>query len=155
MIPEDLVERWRTGTPGCRFRTHLNNAGASLMPAPVHQAIVNHLELERDIGGYEAATERSREIEGTYEFLGRLVGSRSSNMAIVANATAGFIQSMSSFDFQPGDTLLTSRADYTSYQIHYLALSQRLGVRVLHADDLPEGGIDPDSVRDILRREKC
>jgi selenocysteine lyase/cysteine desulfurase len=155
MISADLVERWRTETPGCRNRTHLNNAGASLMPAPVHQAIVDHLELERDIGGYEAAAERSGEIERTYEFLGRLVGSKASNIAIVANATAGFIQSMSSFDFQRGDTLLTSRADYTSYQIHYLALSQRLGVRVLHADDLPEGGVDPDSVRDILRREKC
>ena len=125
------------------------------MPSPVHEAIVSHLDLERDIGGYEAAAERSAEIERTYEFLGKLVGAKASNMAIVANATAGFIQSMSSFDFQPGDTLLTSRADYTSYQIHYLALAQRLGVRVLHADDLPEGGIDPESVRDILRREKC
>jgi selenocysteine lyase/cysteine desulfurase len=155
MISDALVEQWRSETPGCRNRTHLNNAGASLMPSPVYQAIVSHLDLERDIGGYEAAAEKSAEIERTYEFLGQLVGSRASNMAIVANATAGFIQSMSSFDFKRGDTLLTSRADYTSYQIHYLALSQRLGVRVLHAEDLPEGGIDPESVREILRREKC
>src|SRR5688572_4456111 len=118
MISDALVERWRSETPGCRNRTHLNNAGASLMPASVHQAIVGHLDLERDIGGYEAAAERSAEIARTYEFLARLVGSKDSNIAIVANATAGFIQSMSSFDFQPGDTLLTSRADYTSYQIH-------------------------------------
>jgi selenocysteine lyase/cysteine desulfurase len=155
MISDALVEQWRSETPGCRNRTHLNNAGASLMPSPVYQAIVSHLDLERDIGGYEAAAEKSAEIERTYEFLGQLVGSRASNIAIVANATAGFIQSMSSFDFKRGDTLLTSRADYTSYQIHYLALSQRLGVRVLHAEDLPEGGIDPESVREILRREKC
>jgi selenocysteine lyase/cysteine desulfurase len=155
MISDALVEQWRSETPGCRNRTHLNNAGASLMPSPVYQAIVSHLDLERDIGGYEAAAEKSAEIERTYEFLGQLVGSMASNIAIVANATAGFIQSMSSFDFKRGDTLLTSRADYTSYQIHYLALSQRLGVRVLHAEDLPEGGIDPESVREILRREKC
>ena len=155
MIDAAQVGIWRNDTPGCSNRIHLNNAGASLVTHSVHQAIVGHLELERDAGGYEAAALRQGAIDDTYEILADLIGARALNVGIVANATAGFVQSMSSFDFMPGDAILTSRADYTSYQIHYLALSQRLGVRVLHAEDLPEGGIDPDSARAILRREKC
>jgi selenocysteine lyase/cysteine desulfurase len=155
MIDAAQVDRWRSDTPGCSKRIHLNNAGAGLVPEVVHQAIVDHLELERDAGGYEAAAIKHDEIQDTYGALAQLVGARPENIGIVANATAGFVQSMSSFDFKPGDAILTSRADYTSYQIHYLALSQRLGVRVLYADDLSEGGIDPDSVRGILSREKC
>ncbi len=155
MISDETIQKWREDTPGVANRIHLNNAGAALMPRPVHQAMVDYLAIERDIGGYEAADQQAGEIAVTYDRLADLVGAKSSNMAIVANATAGFVQSMSSFDFQRGDTILTSRADYTSYQIHYLALSQRLGVRVLHADDLAEGGIDPQSVRVILAREKC
>ena len=155
MIDAAQVERWRSDTPGAEKRVHLNNAGASMVPSVVHQAIVGHLELERDAGGYEAAAIRHDEIQDTYRVLADLVGSRPSNIGIVASATAGFVQAMSSFDFKPGDAILTSRADYTSYQIHYLALSQRLGVRVLYAEDLPEGGVDPDSVRATLAREKC
>src|SRR5919107_4888430 len=75
-------------------------------------------------------------------------------MAIAANATAGFIQALSSFDFAPGDVIVTTRCDYTSNQIQYLALAKRLGVEIVHADDLPEGGVDPNSVRDIIARRK-
>jgi len=65
---------------------------------------------------------------------------------VVANATAGFTQALSTIDFKAGDAIVTSRCDYTSNQIQYLALKKRLGVQVLHAADLPEGGVDPDSL---------
>ena len=58
------------------------------------------------------------------------------------------MQAISSFDFAPGDVIVTSRSDYTSYQIQYLALARRAGVRTVHAEELPEGGIDPQSVRE-------
>jgi selenocysteine lyase/cysteine desulfurase len=85
--------------------------------------------------------------------VGALVGAPARNIALAASATAAFIQAMSSFDFVAGDVIVTSRADYTSYQIQYLALAKRLGVRIVHAPDRADGGIDPDAVRDILRRE--
>lgn len=145
------VAAWRAETPGCSERTHLNNAGAALMPAPVVSAIQGHIALEARIGGYEAADARAAEIEQVYSDLAMLVGASPRNIAITGSATASFVQAISSFDFSPGDVIVTSRADYTSYQIHYLALSERLGVRVVHAADLPEGGIDPDALRATLR----
>jgi selenocysteine lyase/cysteine desulfurase len=62
---------------------------------------------------------------------------------------------MSAFDLQRGDVVVTTRADYTSYQIQFLSLARRLGVRIVHAEDAPEGGVDPQSVREILGRLRC
>ena len=45
---EDLrvaLARWRAETPGIPTRVHLNNAGASLMPSVVKDAITAHLLL--------------------------------------------------------------------------------------------------------------
>ena len=150
----DQVTAWRADTPGCAHRNHLNNAGAALMPQPVIDAIAGHLTLEAEIGGYEAADARADTIAAGYDALGAIVGARRENMAVVGSATAGFIQALSSFDFAPGDTIVTTHCDYTSNQIQYLALAKRLGVEVVHAEDLPEGGVDPHSVREIVDRRQ-
>jgi len=144
--PSDL-DRWRRETPGCRDRIHLNNAGAALMPQVVLQALTGHLEREAAIGGYEAADEAEPRVQETYELLGRLVGAAARNLAIVENATVAFSQAVSAFDFRPGDRIVTTRADYPSNQLTYLSLARRAGVETVRADDLPEGGVDPASVR--------
>lgn len=148
------LARWRADTEGCSQRNHLNNAGASLMPSPVVRAIVEHLTVESCIGGYEAADARAEQIERSYQDIATLLNASVRNIALVANATAGFVQALSTIDFERGDAIITSRCDYTSNQIQYLALQKRLGVTILHAADLPEGGVDPDSVRDMLRRRR-
>jgi selenocysteine lyase/cysteine desulfurase len=154
LLPADL-ERWRSDTPGTANRIHLNNAGAALMPQPVLDACNAHLQLEAEIGGYEAADARITEVAQVYTDVGQLIGARAENVAIVANATAAFIQAMSSFDLAPGDVIVTTRADYTSYQITFLSLAQRLGVVIKHAADLPEGGVDPESVRELASDPRC
>jgi len=62
---------------------------------------------------------------------------------------------LSAFDFRPGDRIVTSRSDYPSNQIMYMSLGRRQGVETLTAEDLPEGGVDPDSVRALLARPGC
>src|SRR6266566_3397880 len=151
-IPE--LDRWRRETPGCRDRIHLNNAGASLMPQEVLQAVTAHLEREAVIGGYEAEDEAEPKVRETYELLGRVVGAPARNMAIVENATVAFNQAMSAFDFRPGDRIVTTRADYPSNQLTYLSLARRAGVETVRADDLPEGGVDPASVRQLARHPR-
>ncbi|HWM94256.1 MAG TPA: aminotransferase class V-fold PLP-dependent enzyme [Thermoanaerobaculia bacterium] len=155
MVTEDLIERWRRDTPGCEGRIHLNNAGAALMPAPVLKAIQGHLDLEAEIGGYEAADEAAGRIREVYGLLGRLIGSAPENVAIVENATVAVSQALSAFDLHPGDVLVTTRHDYTSNQLMYLSLSRRLGIEVLRAEELPEGGADPESVRRLVAHPRC
>ena len=150
-----MVGRWRAETPGCAHRNHLNNAGAALMPQPVIDAMQEHLQLESTIGGYEAADAREAEITQVYSDTATLVGAAPRNIAIVGSATAAFTQAIGTIDFQPGDAIVTTRCDYTSYQIQYLALAERRGVEVLHAADLPEGGVDPQSIRELVRQSRC
>jgi selenocysteine lyase/cysteine desulfurase len=149
------LKRWRDETPGVANRVHLNNAGAALMPLVVRDAIVDHIDLETQIGGYEAADARGDAIAAGYDAIADLLATRARNIAVVANATAGFIQSMSSFDFARGDVIVTTRCVYTSYQIQYLALAKRLGVEIRYAADLPEGGVDPASVKELARDPRC
>jgi selenocysteine lyase/cysteine desulfurase len=151
---EQRIEQWRADTPGCSRSVHLNNAGASLMPRPVLEAMIDHLNLEAELGGYEAGWAREAEIGQGYEAIASLLHTDPRNVAVVANATQGFIQALSSFDLAAGDAIVTSLCDYTSNQIQYLSLQQRLGVRILHAPDLPEGGIDPDGVRALLDKNQ-
>ena len=152
---DQSVARWRAETPGCAQRIHLNNAGAGLMPESVVQAIKRHVDLEATIGGYEAAAQMEPEIEGTYDSVAALINARRDNIALASSATGAFVKALSSFDFAPGDAIVTTRNDYPSYQISLLALAKRQGVQILHADDLPEGGVDADSVRRLLQRSRC
>lgn len=151
MIDERQVAAWRAETPGCAHRVHLNNAGAALMTRRVSSAMRDYIDLETDVGGYEAAELRNVEIARSYADVATLCGTTPEHIAITSSATAAFVQAASAFDFQPGDVLVTSRLDYTSYQIQYLSLAERCGVTIVHAPDLPEGGIDPQGVRELLR----
>ena len=151
---EPDLARWRAETPGCAHRNHLNNAGAALMPISVIRAIEDHVSLEARIGGYEAAEERIAETTRVYEGIAALVNAAPRNIAIAPSSTAAFIQALSSIDFRPGDVILTSRCDYTSNQLHYLSLAHRQQVRVVRAEDLPEGGVDPESVKALARHTR-
>lgn len=154
-LTREQVEVWRRDTPGCASRIHLNNAGAALMPRPVADAVLGHLARELEIGGYEAAEEAAERLREIYADLGRLLGCAARNIAVVENATVAVSQALSAFDFAPGDVLVTTRHDYTSNQIMYLALARRRGVQVLRAAELPEGGVDPDSLRQLARHPRC
>jgi selenocysteine lyase/cysteine desulfurase len=144
--------RWRKDTAAALGgRIHLNNAGAALMPQPVIDAITSHLQLEVQLGGYEAADAARPDIDGAYDHVARLVGTAARNIAVVENATVAFAQALSAFDFAPGDIILTTHNDYVSNQLMYLSLARRAGVEVVHAEDLPEGGADPQSVRELIR----
>jgi selenocysteine lyase/cysteine desulfurase len=148
------VARWRSETPGADRLVHLNNAGAALAPRPVRDAIDQHLDLEQQLGGYEAADARVAEIGATYEAVARVLQTRGRNIALVQNSTVAFAQAVLAIDFGPGDILLTSRSDYASNQIMYLALARRRGVEMVRAPDAPEGGIDPEAVRQMVRRRR-
>jgi len=148
------IARWRAETPGCERIAHLNNAGASLMPRPVSEAIRAHLDLEQELGGYEAADAQSDAVQKTYVAMGRLLGAEPRNVALVQNSTVAFAQAISAFDLGPGDLVLTSRSDYASNQIMYLSLARRRGVEVVRAPDAPQGGIDPDAVRQLVRQRR-
>lgn len=148
------IQRLRSETPGCAERIHLNNAGAGLMPAPVIRVIREHLELESRIGGYEAVDERKPAVQASYAAVAELLGTRPDNIAFTENATASYIQALSSIPFAPDDVILTTRNDYVSNQLHFLSLHKRFGVRVVRTPDLAEGGVDVAAMAKLARRHR-
>ncbi|MBI4519591.1 MAG: aminotransferase class V-fold PLP-dependent enzyme [Gemmatimonadetes bacterium] len=148
------LDALRADTPGCAERIHLNNAGAGLMPAPVSRAIHEHLELEARMGGYEAADERHDAILAAYTAVAALTGAHAHNIAFVENATVAFAQALSAFQFERGDVILTTRADYVSNQIMYLSLAERFGIHVERAPDAAEGGVDVQAMRELIHRRR-
>lgn len=144
----------RADTPGCRERAHLNNAGAGLMPTPVLAAIQDHLALESRIGGYEAADACAAEIADAYDAVGALLNAPPANVALVEHATAAFAQALSAIPFRRGDAIVTTRNDYVSNQIQYLALEARIGIEVVRVPDAPEGGVNLFELEEAVHRRR-
>ena len=80
------------------------------MPNPVLAAVVAHLRLESETGGYEAAEEEIDRIKAAYDAVGAIIGSPTRNVGIVENATVAVAQALSAYDFRPDDVIVTSRA---------------------------------------------
>ena len=76
-----LVSRARRDTPGCTRVLHLNNAGSSLPPQPVVDTVIAHLQLEAEIGGYEAEARASAGIGRTYAAVAELLGCSTDEVA--------------------------------------------------------------------------
>lgn len=124
------VDRARAETPGCAHVAHFNSAGASLMPVPVIEAVIDHTRLEAEIGGYEAAGERELLWESTYDAIGELINCNRDEIAIVENATRAWDMAFYALRFRPGDRILTAKAEYASNFLAYLQAAARYGVEI-------------------------
>jgi cysteine desulfurase/selenocysteine lyase len=144
------IERARQETPGCREVLHFNNAGAALMPQPVLEATINYLQLEAQIGGYEAHKSREARINHTYDAVAALIGCTRDEIALMENATRAWDMAFYSIPFQPGDRILTAMAEYASNYIAYLQIAQRTGVVVEPIPDDGYGQVSLDALRKAI-----
>ena len=117
------IDRVRADTPGCAHVAHFNNAGAALPPAPVTAAMIDHLRLEAEIGGYEAAARANDAVEHAYDAVARLLNCRRDEVAIVENATRGWDMAFYALGFEAGDRILTATAEYASHYIAFLQIA--------------------------------
>ncbi len=143
------VARARRDTPGASGVAHLNNAGAALPPTQVTEAVIAHLRREAELGGYEAAAAATEQLEGTYEAIARLIGCAVDEIAVVENATRAWDMAFYALPFQPGDRILTARAEYASNVIAFLQVAARTGAVLEVVDDDESGQL---SVADLRRR---
>lgn len=144
------LNKVRADTPGCGSKIHFNNAGASLMPKVVIDAIQNYISFEAITGGYEAEDIKAGEIKKFYQALGVLINCRPENIAFTSSATNSFARALSCISFQKGDAILIANEDYISNQIAFLSLQKRFGLRIIRAASLAEGGVDVDDLRRLM-----
>ncbi|MFD5092518.1 aminotransferase class V-fold PLP-dependent enzyme [Amycolatopsis thailandensis] len=148
------VPALRADTPGSEKVVHFNNAGCGLLAKPVLKTMLDHLNLEAGIGGYEAAAAQADEVAGFYREIAALINARPRNIAFAASATHAYSTALSSIRFEPGDVVLTTRNDFISNQIAFLSLRKRFGVEVVHAPDAPEGGVDVNAMAALMRAQR-
>jgi cysteine desulfurase/selenocysteine lyase len=146
------IERARRDTPATSKILHFNNAGAALMPAPVLQTQLRHLQLEADIGGYEAAASEDERIEAIYDSIAQLLNADRTEIALVENATVAWDMAFYSVGFAPGDRILTAEAEYASNHIAFLQVARRSGavIDVVPSDDA--GELDVEALERMIDR---
>ncbi|MBP6828178.1 MAG: aminotransferase class V-fold PLP-dependent enzyme [Saprospiraceae bacterium] len=154
MTTMTTLSQLRSDTPGCAHRIHLNNAGAALQPLPVLRAMQEHLDLEAQIGGYEAADQAAAAIAGFYDAVARLLNAHPRNIAFAGSATDAYARALSALPFENGDVILTTENDYASNQIAFLALQKQRGVHLVRARDTLEGGVDIDDFEVLIKKHR-
>ena len=133
------VDRARALTPGCEEVLHLNHAGASLLPQPVLDAVVGHLQLEARTGGYEAAAEAAAGARSAPTTRSPSSSAPSpGEIALLDSASRAWDMAVYSLPIEPQDRVLIGRAEYGANAISLLQLQRRTGCQlVLVEDDEP------------------
>ena len=148
-MPIDIV-RARAETPGAANVLHFNNAGSSLMPQPVLDATVDHLNLEAQIGGYEAADQQEAQIERFYSAAAELLNCDPDEIAFIENATRAWDMAFYAIPFQLGDRILTARAEYASNVIAFLQMAEQRGVSVEVIPSEETGELSVSALREMM-----
>jgi cysteine desulfurase/selenocysteine lyase len=142
--------RARADTPGAKYIAHLNNAGASLTPKPVIDAVIGHLRLESELGPYEAAEQARVAIERGHTAVADLLNCHSDEVAMFESATRAWGAALSGIRLGPGDRVLISPMEYGSSYLAFLHLSRQHG---FHLEVLPvdvDGLVDTEVLRDRI-----
>ena len=121
------------------------------MPHSVVKAIHDHIQLESEIGGYEAADLKEKEIKAFYTSAANLFKCKPANIAFTSSATDSFSRAISSIVFKPGDVILTTNEDYISNQITYLSFIKRFGIKLVRAKTSSYGEVDLNDFEDCLQ----
>lgn len=140
----------RSLTPGCVQVTHLNNAGSSLMPQPVLEAVKAHLDLEATIGGYEAAAAAAPLWERAYGAIAALLNCDRSEVALSENASRAWEMAFHAIALRPGDRILADHGAYVSCWLAFLLVQERTGCTVEVIPDDMHGQLDVEALRGMM-----
>jgi cysteine desulfurase / selenocysteine lyase len=141
------IARLRAETAGCEQSVFFNNAGASLQPRPVVARVIEHLRLEEQVGGYEAADRVAPELERLYSGVARLLHCAPEEIALQENSTRAWDMAFYALRFAPGDRIVTAANEYASNYIAFLQVAQRTGAEICVVESDQTGEIDLEALR--------
>ena len=145
----DLIKA-RKETKACENIIHFNNAGSSLMPIPVSNALHNYLYEEEEKGGYETAATHHDLIENFYTNAAQLVNCDASEIAFCESATKAWQMAFYSFKFTKGDKILTTLSEYGSNVVAYNQQAKKYGVEIIFVPNDKHGQIDINALEQLI-----
>ncbi len=144
------LDSLRTDTPGVHDVTHLLACGAALMPRPVVEAVLEHIQLEARSGGYEAHAARADELDQVYDSVARLIGARRREIALMENATAAWCHAFYALPLRPGDRILTAEAEYGANYVAFLQRARRDGAEIVVVPSDAAGALDVAALESLV-----
>ncbi|MFE9243690.1 aminotransferase class V-fold PLP-dependent enzyme [Nocardiopsis sp. NPDC006938] len=146
------VAELRQDTPGCAGLVFLDNAGSSLVPSVVHEAVVAHLELEARVGGYEAQERAAGLVEESTGRMAALIGADRSEVVFFEGASQAWSAALGAVVLEEGQRVLTTTSEYASNGVGLLRLAALRGVRVEVVPDDADGVLDVGVLEEELGR---
>ncbi len=143
----------RADTPNCENLLHFNNAGASLTPQPVYDALIAHLQLEQRIGSYEAEEAASATLADFYDAIAEMLCCHRDEIAYIENATRAWDMAFYSLPLKAGDQILTHSSEYASNYLAYLQLAQRRGLKIDVVPSDAYGQIDVAALESMINED--
>ncbi len=143
------LDSFRQDTPAVESLIHFNNAGASLPPRPVVDAVIGHLELEAQVGGYEAAALAADAEASVYRSAAALLNCEENEVAFAVSASDAWWRAFSALPLQAGDRVLCGRSEYISNAFGLIQARER-GVTVELIPDDDTGQIDLEALEATL-----
>ncbi len=151
-LTDQTVARLREETPGCLRCLHFNNAGAALLPDPVYNTQLEHLALERRIGGYEAAAHASKAVQDFYRHLARLLNCADHEIGWAGSASGAWNTMLQAIPFQRGDRIITGQSEYAGNYLSLLHLCRQKHLALEVVPNGPDGRIDIDRLAVAMDR---
>jgi selenocysteine lyase/cysteine desulfurase len=125
---EAEIHAFRAATTGTAERIHLNNAGASLPPDIVVKTMVDFLQEEALLGGYEMEAKYRSQLDHTHNLIAQLIHAHPDEIALVENASAAWDIAFNGISFQPGDEVIVSEMEYVSNILGLLNAQKMAGI---------------------------
>lgn len=148
------VDALRAATPGCDHVIHLNNAGAALPTRRTLDAVVGHLRLEAELGGYEAAALRSEGIDAVRASAAQLLGTDADEIALTTSDTTAWTKAfwgvVLAGSLGPAPRIVVDHAVYNSHHLAVLQAVRHLGARVQVVPAGADGTLDLDAMAAAL-----
>lgn len=145
----DLLKA-RAETPAVENGIYLNNAGCSLMPAPVIDAVQDYFALEASTGGYPAMAKEAKKIDAVYTSVASLINAKPNEIALMGSHTLAWQSLFQGLRFEEGDRILTCRSEYAANYVAMLQMQKRTGcvIDVIPSDN--RGVTNPGALEQMI-----
>ena len=143
------IDAIRAETPGCSQVVHLNNAGSSLPPRRVVDAMVDWLRDEELQGGYEVARNRVNDLAAFHSTTAVMLGCDPSEVAFTPSAADGWWRAFMSVPIEPGERILVNRSEFQANAFGWLR-ARDLGAIIDVVPNDADGMVDLDALDSLL-----
>jgi selenocysteine lyase/cysteine desulfurase len=113
-------------------------------------AVIDHLQCEARLGGYEAAAFAHAAVERVYDATATLLNCGRDEIAVVENATRAWDMAFYSLPLAPGDRILTAMNEYASNYIAFLQVTKRTGAVIDIIPNDEHGQLSIDALRAMI-----